>query len=237
LRSLFSAGAEADSAVLSPSDAINPYWTKLSDNLTARLWNFPISIVHWPEQNRIYSLFPGHIAEDGTYSATSATMFVYNTVSKAWMFHKLENVDPTHMGGLTYYNNNIYFFTDTVVMKVDPTKIKDELYSTAATWVSYDCPLQSAYMNLGSGKRSKLVRGFEPIIRTDFTGSLFGMKAAADFGRTISSASKPALRSGYSIPHYGCGVEGSFIQYRFDGYPDGPGTIGMELFSVGAIVA
>jgi hypothetical protein len=122
-------------------------------------------------------------------------------------------------------------------MKIDATKIKDELYSTAATWVAYDCPLQSAYQNLGDGKRSKRVHGFEPIIRSDFAGATFGMKAAADFGRRTSNAAKVALTSGYSIPHYGCGVEGNFIQYRFDGYPDGPGAIGLELFSVGALIS
>lgn len=236
LRDLFQNGSRAQED-LSPSAYINSQWSLLWKKAGSP-WSYsPVRAAHWPEKNQIYVMLPGFVDNAGTYTATYATMYVYNTITQAWMCHRLESVDGRYVGNLTYYKDNLYFSCVDSIMTIDADGIQDEVYNDAGNLVAYDVPLQSAYQNLGNGKRIKRVHGFEPILRTDFEGDLFGMKAAADFGRRTSNLAKVALTSGYSIPHYGCGVEGSFIQYRFDGYPSGPGAIGLELFSVGALIS
>lgn len=213
---------------------VNDYWTSLIKQLNSNFWNgsqIDVSSCYWPERNQLLVLIPGSLDNDGTYNSSVATMAVFHTISKGWSFHTLSNVSTARLGGLTYFNGNIYFYTQNVVMKSSLTGYKDEAYNSAGNYSSYSYEIQGAYTDLGSSIKNKKVVGVQPIIKTDFAGSSVTMKVAADMGRKVSDASSVELVSGYSAPYYSVGVDGTFVQYRMLGTSDTASSTGLELFA------
>lgn len=220
------------------STYIDPYWTRLIAAVAYRYWSTPISVsaAFWPERNQIYVLVGAHIDKDDTISTSTATMCVYNTISHAWSFHKLSNVDTARMGGLTYYAGGMYFFTQNVVMKVDTTGYKDETWNSAGTYAGYDYEAQGPYMSFGSEATTKKIVGIQPIMKTDFGGTKVGFRAVADVGRQSSGVAYVELIDGLNKPYYNVGAEGIFLQYRMEGTSDTTSTDGLELFATAMII-
>jgi hypothetical protein len=226
------------------SNTINPHWTThmrflkedSSFSYAQFAEYFKIWTAFWPERNQLYILAGGFLNSDGTYTERdmAATMYVYNLVSKAWTWHKI-NVDGSSYGAreLIYFDNNIYFLIDQVIMKVSDTVYKDETWNSANTFTGYTYNLESAYTALGQVNTKKRVTGVELLVKTDFNGSNVGVKVASDFGRKVSAVSNQSLQSGYNSVNYSVGVDGTFLQYRLTGTSDTASTQGLELYSVG----
>lgn len=251
LRDLMTKGAIA-AEELTVSSLIDPYWTKLLNNESV-LQRSRVSAAFWPEENKVYILAGGFLSisnEVETFDSSEGTMFVYNCITQAWTIHELAGVTGLHLGGLTYYQNNLYFFTGTgegsvtsKIMKVNTAATgvgtyQDEDYLTtgATLYTAIQLPLDSAPMP--TGKKTQ-IHGFEPAVYAQDVGTRLYMYAVADFGRQASAGAKVTLPAGYSIPHYGCGAIGQYVQYRFGGNPytarTAPG--GIKLFSVGALLS
>ena len=113
---------------------------------------------------------------------------------------------------------------------------KHQKWSDPTEFYSIPYSIESAYTNLDNANKNKQVLGFEPNMKTDFTGSAVTMKAAADFGRKVSAASSVALLDGHQIPHYAVGVQGSYLQYRLEGDADQASTDGLEIYAMGAAI-
>lgn len=220
------------------SSNIDHYWTRLIAAVAYRYWSTPISVsaAFWPERNQIYVLVGAHIDKDDAISTSTATMCVYNTITQAWSFHKLSNVDTARMGGLTYYAGGMYFFTQNVVMKVDTTGYKDETWNSASTYAGYDFEAQGPYMSFGSEATTKKIVGIQPIMKTDFGGTKVGFRAVADVGRQSSGVAYVELIDGLNKPYYNVGAEGIFLQYRMEGTSDTTSADGLELFAVAMII-
>lgn len=220
---------------------INPYWTELIRKMTTTIpivdfTQFPIHGVYWPERNQILTLLPGHIDQDGTYHSDIATMCVYNTISKAWAFHSIEGLDTSKIGGLTYFNGNVYFYCKNVILKVDLTGYKDETYNNAGNYSSYDFAIHGAYQSFGDEQVNKRISGFQPIMKTDFSGTKVGVRAVADFGRQVSDLAKIELVDGFNTGQYSVGAQGTYLQWRLEGESDVSSTDGLELFAMGAVL-
>lgn len=228
LRRLFQFGDSATEEY-SISRYIDPLWTELTANGSS------CSFAWLPEKNKVYFLREGYVDSDGTYSSASDSMFVYNLFSQAWGLHKLDDLNSslTNGGSLTYFNGNIYFTVNNIVMKIDFNGFKDEETDNLTNFNSYDIELRSAYTQLGKQDKWKRVQTVEPVIETDFSSDSVGMKVAADFGRKVSDATNPTLQDGYNLPVYNVGVEGEYLQYRLTGSSDTESTDGFKLYSVG----
>lgn len=237
LRDLFGAGNEA-AVNLNVSDEIDDYWGKLLKQASSLFYLVArgISGCYWPEKNKIFILVPGHIDVNGTYSADIATMFVYNCTTKKWSLYSLSGVETDHLGGMTYFNDGIYFFSRNVVMTLSQTVFKDETYNSAGSYSAYGYALHSAYISIDEVAKGKRVVGFEPICKTDFSKGNLGVKAATDAGRRVSAATYPALQDGYNAPYCSVGAEGSYFQYRLEGEVDTDSTDGLEIYAVTAIL-
>lgn len=221
------------------SKRINPYFTKLVKSVVENYGDTTgtfASMAYWPEKNKIYVLMRGFIDIDGTYEDEYATMFVFNCTTGSWSIFKITSIQTTEFGNLTYFQNNIYYHSGLAIMKFDEGVYKDERFDDPNVFDEYDLELHSAYINYGSNDKYKMITGIEPIINTDFDGGDVGIKAAADFGRSVSAAATPTLSEGYQIPHYNVGAQGCFLQYRIDGNSTAASTAGYELYSVGMIV-
>jgi hypothetical protein len=132
---------------------------------------------------------------------------------------------------VTYFNDGLYFPTGKMIYKVS-SGYQDQAPNISYTGIPY--ALHSAYTNLG-GKFKQCV-GFEPLMKTDFTGAAITMKSAVDFGRKVSAASSHALIDGYQAPFYAAGNQGSYVQYRMEGITDMSSTDGLELYSMGVAI-
>ena len=239
LRMLFNAGSDnIHSAIV--TDAITPYWTELVTNIrgtakSAIMLSYA-KITYWPDKNRVYVAMRGKLSSDGTYTAdTSATtIFVYNTINGAWSVHQLASNGGVR--AITFFKGGLYLVDSNVVLKYNTSSYKDEDMSNPGNYDAITYELESAYTNLNSANKHKKLIGFEPIINTDFDGSKIGMLASADFGRKTSATAHVALQSGYNIPFFAAGVEGAYLQYRFDGESDTTSTDGYEFYSMGVCV-
>jgi hypothetical protein len=237
LRNLFTVGSSYTSDI-NISGAIDSYWVRLLAAIKANIGSSSLSkcsLEYWPEQNKIYVLMRGYIDRDGVYNTTAGTLFALNEISGAWTISLIPDLNVGTFTKLVYFKNGLYYMLGKVVMKVG-TGYKDQKYNDAAAYSGITYALESAYSDLGSAYKNKIIGGFEPIMKTDFTGTSVTMKAAADFGRKVSTASTQPLLSGYQIPTYSVGAEGRFIQYRIEGVTDTASTTGLELYSMGAIV-
>lgn len=239
LKDLFQRGSVASNEETASSQ-IDAYWRTLIKKSTYNFWGGArrgASGCYWPEENKIFILVPGYVDIDGNYSSSYATMFIMNVITRAWSWHKITNIDlSSTFGGLTYFRNNIYFFVDDTIMTYSPTLYKDEAWDTASSYFSYPFAIHGAYNNFGSKNSNKRIHGYEPILKTDFGGSNFGIKAAADFGRQVSNRTDVGLLDGYNIPYYSVGAEGTYLQYRLEGSSDTASTDGLEFFGIGALI-
>lgn len=222
------------------STNINPIWTKLTAAYGEHYSDRGISAAYWPEKNRLYVLIPASVSEAGTILTDYATMFVHNTITGSWGLHQIYcgQISTYYPHSVTYYNNGIYYASGNNVVKLDDAYGKDEKPDDPGVYLNFDIPLKSAFTNLGSEIRAKTLKGLEPVLKTEYSGATFGMKAAADFGRRTSARATVALQSGFNFPFYGAGVEGNYLQYQFDGTANGgtTNTTGLEVFSVGAVI-
>jgi hypothetical protein len=230
----------------SVSSAIDPYWRKMIAVEVAKIkslaWTWlqqtvRVTMSFWPEQNKVYVAIWGWLDADGDPHPTVAygTIFVCNLYTGAWTIHQgatsaASLIDPKY---LTYFNDNIFYVsTNQDIYKVG-TGYADQVASTGAMeTVPY--ALHSAYTNLG-GKFKQCV-GFEPLMKTDFTGSSVTMKSAVDFGRKVSAACSHALIDGHQSPFYAAGNQGAYVQYRMEGNTDTASTDGLELYSMGVAI-
>lgn len=238
LRQLLIGGNE-DPSLYSPSYPINDHWTKLLSNWDSEIWQGVeqgMSACLWPEKNRIFILIAGYLDEDGVFSSSGATIFSYNMLTRAWSIWRLTGISGSHVGGLTYFQNGVYFYTANVVMKIDPTVFKDETYNSASTYTGYPYVIDGAYSDLGTSAKRKRIVGFNPIIKTDFGGSKVTMKAGADVGRSLSDATAVDLQDGFNSPQYSVGAEGARVKYRILGTSDTASTDGLRLFAMDALV-
>ena len=235
LRGLFETGnLAADQDTF--SDAIDEYWTKLVTNSNLEIDSTPITGAYWPEQNKLFFLVPGHYSDTGTYTVGDATMFVRNTITGAWSLHKLDHDSITRTGGLTYFNNSLYFFTDNKVVKIDKTVFKDEALNSPATYSIYDWEVQGAHTTFGVDATNKRLVEIKAHFKTDFSNGVVGVRGVADFGLSISDFATVELVDGYNNKMHSVGVDGDYLQYRVAGSSDTGSTDGLELYSVTAIV-
>lgn len=229
VRQLFIHGS-SDMRKISPSAAINDYWTNLSHS-AART-----SMAHWPEKNKLYIMTRNSLSQDYATTATDeTTIFVYNFLSGGWTVHQLGAI-TTSETCLTYFNDALYCAIDNLVMKYVPTSYKDEQVDNAGNYQAISYALHSAYTNLNNANKHKDIVGVEPLIKTDFDGDSFTVKTASDFGRKVSAAQSHALLDGYQNHFYGAGVRGEYVQYRIEGDTDTTSTDGLEIYSVGVCV-
>lgn len=246
LRKAFQYGT-ASFREITVSDAINPYLNALAragGYLTSTAYGATYNVLnhikYWERQNKVVISMQGFIDQDGVYSQDYATLFIYNSYSEGWSVYKVPyrkgNSDigsgfAASAGWISIYKNTLYYCpNDQMIMKYDASVFKDESYVTAASYASIPYSLQSAYIK---AQPNSQVLGFEPIIKTDFDGSSVTMKAAADFGRSVSSATSVTLQEGYSIPQYNVGAQGTYLQYRMEGNSDVTAEDGLEVYSVG----
>ena len=237
VRALFQYDA-SDLERISPSFIINSDITTLQSFSTSTAGGPHSSLTFSEDKSLVYLGMYGYVNNAGTRSA-GISIWTYNILSKAWTYSRNVLLD---IGGksLTYFGpeKTIFFpnyFIDSVVYKISNTVFYDE--DAAGDDYSYSYALHSAYFDLGSGQ-TKHVHGWEPLIRTDFAGADVTMKTATDFGRKVSAASSNALLAagGYQAPTYNVGGQGSYFQYRIEGNSTQAATVGLELYSVGAIV-
>lgn len=232
-------GGITEMAEYSPSYPVNDYWTRLAKGLGASVWSgneTQFSSCHWPEKNRVLILAPGYLDQDGTFSSAGATIFSYNTLTKAWSIWRLTNILSSHVGGITYFNDGAYFYTGNVVMKIDPSVFKDETYNSASTYSAYPYQIDGAFTDLGTSGNKKRVLGFSPLLKTDFDGSNVTMKAVSDMGREVSDAAAIELQDGYNAGNYLAGARGNRIKYQILGNTDTTSEDGLRLYAMDAIV-
>lgn len=238
LRSLLTYGV-SEPAEYSPSYPINDYITKLAANYTSALWGGNEkqgSICYWPEKNRIYILLPGAILESGSYSSAQQTICSYNTLTGAWSIWHLSNLSDAHLGGLTYYQNGVYFYTASVVMKLNPALFGDEIYNSAGNYLGADYVIDGAYSDFGTRNKGKRIHAVSPLFKTDYTGTKVGVTATADMGRSESGTAYVGLVDGYNSPYYQVGVAGKRVKYRISGSSDTSSVDGFELYAVDAVI-
>jgi hypothetical protein len=191
---------------------------------------------YWPDVNKIYISIDGHITVDGAFinPGVDSTLFVYNTISQGWAIHRVPGDGSS--GNFVYFAGGLYRSIKNKIYKYSVTAFKDEVIATAGTYTAIPYALHSAYV---PGKKDQnQVVGFEPLMKTDFTGSAVTIKAASDFGRHVSAASSQALLAagGHQNPFYRVGVDGKFYQYRLEGNSDVASTTGLELYNMGVAV-
>ena len=220
--------------------AITPYWIAYTKALKEQIGSLFTSLARidfWPVRNRIYVQLAGHLNQDGTYTNAGliGTLFVYNTVTGAWAVHTVPIVTGNSSLDMVYFNNALYRSTDNLILKYDLDAIKDEDPDDPGNYTAIDFDLQSAYTNLGSSNKYKDVKGFEPIMTTDFSESSVEMRCAIDFGRNVTDAVTAELEDGFNNPLYRTGGMGTYIQYRFQGSTDTSAEDGLTLFSMGVV--
>ncbi len=248
LRDLMAKGSIA-AEELTVSSNIDPYWIDIVSRLSIGA-QMQVRAAFWPEENKIYILIPGTLTYyqgARTFATDGATILVYNCLTQAWGIYTLDGVQGTAIGGLTYFNNGLYFWTGdgsssvtSKVMKMNTAATgaaayQDEDYLSAGTYIPFALSMESAPLDL---KQQRHVVGFEPTLYSQETGANFNCRAIADLGRQSSETANVALKAGFSIPHYSCGVYGRHIQYRLEGNPaashNNPG--GIQVYSVEALV-
>jgi hypothetical protein len=217
----------------SVSQAIDPLWGELSSNKNP---DDDASLAYWPEQNKVYILRGGFVDNDGTYTATDNTMYVYNIHSGAWVIHRLEQLSALAVGTLTYFKDNLYFGSSNSIMTIDKSGFKDEVSDNEDTFAAYEIQLNSAYSQLGQTNKYKQTKTIEPVIDTDFAGTAIGVQVAADFGRKTSATTNVPLVNGFNFPVYNVGVQGAHIQYRLTGTSDTTASSGYKLYSMGVSI-
>lgn len=236
LRSLFTAEKPVPEFI-SPSAEINSYWTKLVSKLMVNgAVAVPLRGVYWPERNKILILIPAYIDENGTEEVASNTMLVYDILAESWCVHRLANLHTTNVGGLVYFNGNVYFYSDKTVMTVSLTGYKDETHNSAGSYSAISGEVQGAYSSVGTSNLNKRVVGIQPIFKTDFAGTGVSVEVASDIGRKVSDPVSVELVNGYNQPYYPVGVDGTYVQYRFLFTSDVTSTDGLELYANAAIV-
>jgi hypothetical protein len=244
LRRALSQG-EDDLENASVSQAINPYWAKLVQAVVAAnaslSWGWLhrsvfASMTYWPEENKVYVSVQGFLDKDGNPSAVGGynTIFVCNLFTGGWSIHQPGTTAGaiTTVRNILYFNNNIYHTSFLKYVYKRGTGYKDQKADTTYAAIPY--ALHSAYTNLG-GKFKQCV-GFEPLMKTDFTGASVTMKSSVDFGRKVSAACSHALIDGHQSPLYATGGMGAYLQYRMEGNTDVASTDGLELYSVGVAI-
>ena len=141
-----------DSSSFTVSKQINPYWTKLVRTIvenTGDTFESRASMAYWPEKNKIYCMIRGFIDEDGSYNDDYATMFVYNGFTESWAIYKVTSLYSSKFGGLTYFQNNLYYYSLNAVMKFG-SGYKDEKYDDPGVYNAIDLELHSAYTDFGN---------------------------------------------------------------------------------------
>jgi len=235
IRDLMSYGQEA-LLTRSFSANINAHWTKLVKNLG--FGTYPTSWASgcfWPEKNKIYILIAGYLNEDGTFDSNSGTMYVYNRETQAWSWYKLGAVVTNGtLGGLTYFEDNIYFFSNKSIMKMASSGFMDE-DSETGTAEAYTADIRTQYVGLEAGANKKRPHAVSPIFNTDFSSANVGVSISSDIGRTLTGASKPTIPSGLSNPYYSVGTDGLCYQVRITVQTQAAKTTGLELYGLAAI--
>jgi hypothetical protein len=247
LRDLMGKGSVQDQDMMLSAN-IGPYWTAYLSSSSPRPTNF--SAAYWPEEDKLFILAPGSLYYDA-YGAPQtntllATMFVLNMQTRAWGIHQIASLDEAEIGGLTYMNNNLYFFASgsrgSVVMTINKagtgeSAYKDEIWDAASTYQNIAVDLQTAPVAFGSKKK---VHGFEVVMTAKETGAGLNVSAISDLGRSESAAANVPLTGGYAIPHYGVGALGRYVQARISGNL-GPSidstTAGLKIYSLGVIAS
>lgn len=237
LRDLFLQGSQA-ALNLTVSAMIDKYWQQLVKSQSVTWWNAPTkqwSGVFWPEKKKIMILAKGFVDEDGAYNSSQATMFVFDTINGAWSLYRFTTIDAAKTCHLTYFNGNVYFVTDNVVMTFDLTSWKDEQYDNAGNYSSYVWDVWGANSTYSSASNIKKVNAYETIINTDFDDADVKLKTVGDFGTTETSLVTTTLQTGYNRAMFQAGVDGVYIQYRLGGNTTAASTQGLELYGVNTV--
>lgn len=217
---------------ISPSYRINKHWV---DTIAQAPGTAATSaaIAYWPEKDKIYIRIKGFLDEDGTYTGTFGTMFVFNRINSAWSIYKVpgDSAQPS----LTYFSNGLYYVAGGgEIFKYTEGTYKDEQSGNLGNYDDIDVDIYGPYRNLKDKNPYKEFSGFDAILKTDFGASKMGLIAAADFGREVRAINYRSFQDGFNKPYYRSGISGEYLQWRMTGVADQDSSDGYKLFSVGA---
>lgn len=221
----------------SPSFLVNSFISKFQQSVSALGLGFSCRMVYWPEKNCVYAFNGGRADETGSIADLSGvTFYVCNLLTNAWTLCQDSKVPIGD--DCVYLNNNIYMATHNLAPSGNIYKFGTGYYDEDAAGDNFPFSYSIWSAFIPGKKDQNQIIGFEPIIKTDFTGSSVTIKAVADFGRKVSAASSQALLTagGYQNPFYRVGVEGKFYQYRLEGSSDVASTTGLEFYNMGVAV-
>ena len=107
-------------------------------------------------------------------------------------------------------------------MKLDPASWLDQQISGGQLNVGYDFAIHGAPTTFEDSVATKVVQGYEPIVRQKVSGGSplrcgFGVKVSTDFGRKESGAASPTQTTEFAKRMYSVGAEGTFFQYKLEG--------------------
>ena len=234
IRKLLQLGGDSPDIYI--SSAINSYITTLFSGINAVDYaSAPVQIGYWSQRNQIYILTSSTVDTNGVFDEEGTTLLVWNEISDAWTISQI-TPSASHAyaecyGKIVNFAGSLYYISRYDIKKVG-TGFKDQ--TATATFSAYDINLQSAYTSLGSTNRYKKIASIEPIINTDFAADKVGVQVSSDFGRKTSDVSYVSiLQSGFNLPTYNLGIQGTYLQYRFTGSSDTSATNGYEIFSIG----
>lgn len=240
LRDLFTAG-NAQGLRDSTTRAINPYWAALVKDYTGigSTVNVP-SGVYSDRERKVYILCLGFAGEDLSVDLEAATMFVLNTDTGAWSWHKITEVDGSRNGAgilgpgaLCYYKGDIYYACRRYVFKLDRTSLLDTNIDSEAD-LGYTYQIHGAPTSLGETVSKKKVEGYEPIIKQLTPRNPVKLKCSVDMGREETAFVSITNTANVNKRFYSVGEVGTFFQYKIEGVTDAvaaatPGAI--ELYS------
>lgn len=217
---------------------IDPLW----ENLARINSNNYISAAYWPERNKVYILINAEVNQDvsGYPDAgnDNATLLSYNLTTQAWSLSVFTETFASfpYVGGLTYYQNGLYFHSYTNIYKLVPGSFKDEVFNDEDNFQAFQYELESADTAFSDTVNSKRVQGLKPIIETDFDGTSVGFQVSGDFGVESSTSDQNDLTDGFNNIYYSVGTEGDFIAYKLIGNSDTDATDGLRLYAIGILV-
>lgn len=226
------------------SKEIDIYWVNLIKAIRNAGDNPYISGVYQKTKNRVVILLNGILSENGGYSESENTIFIYDLNTGGWSIQQTQSFQGLTFTGLKIANEKLFAIMQSISGRYYCLEVLKE-----ETFLDFDgenshhaflYTLKSSWNNFGDVASNKQVQGFQPIIYNDFANSTaqYGMKVSVDMGRATSGLVEvPAPNDGFTKKSYSLGAEGTFIQWQIEGFTTSTGspTRGLELYAVNAL--
>lgn len=245
LRALMSNGAEAFQS-LSPTYMIQTYWTTLIGTIPAPFSGFTtLSMAYWPEKNKVYVFVPAYVSINaGATTTGSGTILVYDISSNGWTIHRVPQTIfcsatdlHTTLGGLTYYQNNLYFYCGPNVYRYS-SDYMDDNDPTVGGQSAFSWFIKSNHSTLGNATTRKIVKGWAPLLKADHCSGDVRLYHEIDVGRisTAVTSAAPAIQDGINALTIMHGGVGTVFQWSLIGQTNASITGPLELYSMGVIL-